>query len=349
VKSELQIANRVPNSQRTCLIRCRSCAQSARAIQSGKITNSKRGTPGVAGGGTPLCAQAGEGEGLSGLDVRVAHGDWPPPLRCARMRSRTILTILVVAIVNAAGCGGSDHKNVNPEAMLDAAAAHPISSAETETDLRLQVRGVQQLSGPLRLRLSGPYVSGGGRQIPKFDWRMNASALGFPVGGHLVSSGTNVYLTLYGDKYQVGTDAVAAANDRIAASGAVHPRSWFCRARVDGQGHEGGVDCERISAPLRGDAVARDIAPLTSSLGLSEAPSVSGTASACVGFDDRVLHELQVRAVLNGPTSADLDLDVVISDVGEPQDISIPAGGGFRPIRDLALQLNDLGVSIPLG
>ena len=80
------------------------------------------------------------------------------------------------------------------------------------------MRGVQQLAGPLRLRLSGPYVSGGGRQIPKFDWRMNASALGFPVGGHVVSTGTNVYLTVYGDNYQVGTDAVAAANERLAAS-----------------------------------------------------------------------------------------------------------------------------------
>ena len=265
------------------------------------------------------------------------------------MRSRTILAILLLAVVNAAGCGGSSHKTVDPEKMLDAAAAHPISSADTDIDLRLQVRGVQALSGPLRLRLSGPYVSGGGRTIPKVDWRMNASALGFPVGGHLVSSGTNVYLTLYGDRYEVGTDAVAAANERIAASPAPHPRSWFGRPRVDGSGHEGGADCERISAPLRGDAVVRDLAPLVAGLGLSQTPSVSGRASACVGYDDRVLHELNVGAVLSGPRTVAVDLDVVLSDVGQPQEISTPAGGGFRPIRDLALQLNDLGVPIPLG
>jgi len=274
------------------------------------------------------------------------------------MRSRMILASLLVAVVNAVGCGGSSHKTVNPEAMLDAAAAHPITSAQTDIDLRLQVRGVTQLSGPLRLRLSGPYVSGGGRRIPKFDWRLSASALGFPVGGSAVSTGTNAYLSIYGDNYEVGTDAVAAANERIAQAAAIHPRSWFGPARVAGDGHEGGADCERISAPLRGGAVARDIAPLTSGLGLSATPSVSGTASACVGYDDRVLHELEVGAVLGvppgssgfgGATSIALDLDVVISDVGEPQRITIPAGGGFRPIRDLALTLNDLGVSIPLG
>ena len=264
------------------------------------------------------------------------------------MRSRAILTFLLAAVVTAAGCGGSSHKTVNPEAMLDDAAAHPITSAQTDIDLRLQVRD-PRFSGPLRLRLTGPYVSGGGRQIPKFDWRMNACALGFPVGGHVLSTGTNAYLTVYGNRYEVGTDAVAQANERLADAPPIDPRSWFGRARVEGQGHEGGEDCERISAPLRGEAVARDFEPLAAGLGLSETPSVSGRASACVGFDDRVLHQLQVGAVLSGPTSAAIDLDVEISDVGQPQKISTPAGGGYRPIRDLALTLNDLGVSIPIG
>jgi hypothetical protein len=268
-------------------------------------------------------------------------------MRCHRL----ILATVLVAVVGGAGCGGSSHHPVDPGVMLDAAAAHPITSADTEIDLHLQVEGIPQLSAPLRLRLDGPYVSGGGARIPSFDWRLSASALGFPVGGRVVSTGTNAYLSLYGDNYEVGTDAVAAANARIAEAEAVHPRAWFGRARVEGQGHEGGVDCERISAPLRGDAVARDIGPLVGSLGLSETPSVSGTASACVGYDDRVLHQLGVRGVfdLQPGSSVAVDLDVAISDVGEPQEISIPAGGGFRPIRDLAVQLNDLGVSIPLG
>ena len=72
------------------------------------------------------------------------------------MRSRTILAILSIAVVNAAGCGGSTHQTVNPEAMLDAAAAHPVRSANTDLDLRVAVRGVEQLSEPLRLRLSAP-------------------------------------------------------------------------------------------------------------------------------------------------------------------------------------------------
>jgi hypothetical protein len=280
------------------------------------------------------------------------------------MRGRTlILTSLLFGIVNATGCGGSSHPPVNPEAMLDSAAAHPIKSGQTEIDLRIEARGVSQLPGPVRLRLDGPYVSGGGTQIPSFDWKLTASALGFPVGGQVVSTGTNAYLSVYGDNYEIGTAAVAAANQRIqqatAAGQGIHPRSWFGRAHIDGDGNEGGVDCERISARLRGDAMARDLTPWAVELGLSGPPAVSGTARACVGFDDRVLHELTVdaevsippadRARLGGATSIHLEADVTNSDVGQPQRISIPAGGGYRPIRDLALTLNDLGVRIPLG
>ena len=98
--------------------------------------------------------------------------------------------------------------------------------------------------------------------------------------------------------------------------------------------------------------MARDFAPLAAASGSPEPPTVSGRARACVGFDDRVLHELEVgagwesRSRIGRACRGELDqvgLDVVISDVGQPQQISAPRGGGYRPIRDLALTLNDLG------
>lgn len=271
------------------------------------------------------------------------------------MRGGPILAILGIAVVNAVGCGGTSHEPVNPEAMLDAAAAHPISSARTEIDLRLHAVGAASLSAPIRVSLDGPYMSGNGARIPSFDWHLSASALGFPIGGRVTSTGTNVYLTIYGDNYEVGTAAVAAANERIGGV-VLHPRDWFGRARIAGVGHEGGVDCELIAAPLRGGAMARQLAPLTGELGLSQPPAVHGTARACIGYDDRVLHELEVGALLaipaadrprlDGASAIELQLDLVLSDVGQPQRISTPSGQ-YRPIRDLALTLNDLGVPIP--
>ena len=259
---------------------------------------------------------------------------------------------LACSLALLAGCGGSDHARVDPQRMLDSAAAHPIESADTDVEARVRVDGVPQLFGPVRLRLRGPYENGGGRRIPSFDWRLSASALGFPIGGRLLSTGENVYLSVYGSRYQVGPGAVAAINARLAGAGGLRlrVRRWLGRARVTGEDSAGGVDCERIAAPLRGERVRRDLAPLWSELGIS-APSVSGSAVACVGFDDRVLHELELdlrlafspadSARLRGATALHLEAGVVNSDVGEPQRITAPRGS-FRPIRDLLLTLNDL-------
>jgi hypothetical protein len=280
------------------------------------------------------------------------------------MRRLVVIAVTGIAAAATAGCGGSSHKPVDPRELLDAAAAHPIRSAQTEIDARLQVEGVPRLAAPLRLRLEGPYASAGPSAIPRFDWRLGATALGFPVGGRVISTGANVYLTLYGDSYQLGTATVAAANRRLselAAAGrplATNPRSWFGPVRDAGSSNAGGTDCERISAPLREAAVAADLAPLIGGLALSEPLGISGDATACVGYDDRVIHELDVdarltvpsvdRPLLEGASGAHLNLDVTASEVNKPQSIRAPRGS-YRPITDLLLTLNDLGLHIPLG
>jgi hypothetical protein len=276
------------------------------------------------------------------------------------MRRRwRILAAVAITVVNGVGCGDSEHERVDPELMLDSAAARPIRSANTEIDLVLRIEGVPQASDPISLRLDGPYRSGGGVRIPSLDWRVSASALGFPVGGRLVSTGANVYLTVYGSRYEVGEAQVAAANRRIAEAGALRlqVRRWLGPARVVGEGNAGGVDCERIVAPLRGAQVERDLAPLAAELGISM-PAVSGRATACVGFDDRVLHELEVNVTLlpspadtakfGGATAVHAKVTVVNSDVSEPVQIDAPRGAS-RPIRSLLLTLRDFGVPIPLG
>jgi hypothetical protein len=276
---------------------------------------------------------------------------------------RRVPAIALILLVALAGCGESDHEQVNPELMLDQASARSIPSANLDVDARVQVVGIERLSEPIKLRLEGPYVSGEAVRIPSFDWRASASALGFPVGGRLVSTGENVYLSIYGESYEVGGPAVATANRRIGESAAagrldLDPRAWLGRARVVGDDNAGGADCERIAAPLRSDAVTRDLAPFVEELGLPEALAFSGRVTACVGYDDRLLHELEVHAAvgipaadrssLGGATGVLLDATVEISDAGEEEEeISAPRGP-HKPIRDLLLTLSDLGVPVPL-
>ena len=269
------------------------------------------------------------------------------------------LVALSALLLALAGCGGSDHDRVDPKKMLEQAAAHPIRSAEVDIDLDARLEGGGSRSGPYRVHFDGPYVSGGAAAIPSVDWRMNASALGFPVGGRLISTGANVYLTVYGNRYQLGEETVAAANDRIAAAASSEEPfrldRWLAQPTVVGDGSAGGVDCEQISGLPQWDLIAGELGAITGAAG-SAAPVISGSATVCIGYDDRVLHGIdldadltfppEVRERLGGASGVHLEGDIEISDVGDSQRIATPRGT-YRPITDLLLTLNDLGVPIP--
>jgi hypothetical protein len=274
---------------------------------------------------------------------------------------RAPLSLAAILMLSLLGCGDSGHDRVDPQTMLQQAGAHPIHSADLDIDATLRLNGGGSLSEPIHVHLAGPYASNGSAALPSFDWRVNASALGFPVGGHLVSTGDNVYLTVYGNQYQVGEASVAAVNDRIASAAssgpAPSPAHWLIRPTVVGEGSAGGVDCELISGGPRWDLFADQLGALTGAAG-SAAPVISGSGTVCVGYDDRVLHGIdldarltfppEARARLGGASGAHIEADVEISDVGEAQQVAAPRGQ-YRPIRDLLLSLNDLGVPIPLG
>jgi hypothetical protein len=185
-----------------------------------------------------------------------------------------------------------------------------------------------------------------GSGFPSFGWRASATALGFPVGGHVTSTGENVFLSVYGDKYQLGSAPPPLPS--------IQPRRWFGHPRQTGEGEAGGADCARIQAPVRGDRAVGDLAPLLARFASPDSIEVRGTAEACVGFDDHLLHGLRVDAELafppqiGGATGAHVSADVTLSDIGEPQHIATPGGGEhYRPITDLLLTLQDLGVPVP--
>jgi len=276
------------------------------------------------------------------------------------LRPTTAALLIAFAAAAATGCGGgAEHPPTNPVALLRSAAAHPIESAHTESDLSLRLEGVPVLSSPITLKLEGPYVSGRGVQIPSFDWKLTAKVAGFGVSGRVASTGRNVFVSLYGDNYEVGRDEVAAANARLRSSApqrllGLDPLRWFGDPRYAGADEAGGVDCGHVTGRIRGRLLAADLEPGVAALGLTSPPSFGGTVEAWVGFDDHTLHRLRAdadleipaseRVGLGGASRAHLTVDVTASDVGEDQRISIPGGGGYKPIRDLFLSLNDLGV-----
>jgi hypothetical protein len=258
-----------------------------------------------------------------------------------------------------AGCGGGDDENaplINPDKLLDSAAAHPVRSADLQGQARLTLDGSSVLSQPVTLRIQGPYLSGRGVRIPSFDWRFLVKALGFGVGGKLVSTGENLFVSPFGDNYEVGRDVVAAVNQQVAAT-SVPARDLFGASRNEGSEEVNGVQTQHVSAELQGKKVSEAFRPLRDAVGLTHFPAPVGRIGAWIGVEDRTVHKLSLdadfgiapadRPRLGGARGGNLQVEVVLDEINEPQSVHIPGGGGYKPIRDLFLTLNDLGAFAP--
>jgi predicted small lipoprotein YifL len=281
-----------------------------------------------------------------------------------RIRSlavRRVITLLlaVVPLAALAGCGGGDGGKPpleNPDVLLDSAAAHPVHSADVQGQAKLTLEGSSVLSQPVTIRVQGPYVSGGGERIPSFDWKFNVKVLGFGVGGKVVSTGKNVFISPFGDNYEVGRDVIAAVNQQVAAT-STSARDLFGAARNEGNEEVNGVETQHVSAEIEGKKVTEAFRPLRDALGLTHFPTPVGRIGVWVGVDDRTVHKVTLdadfglapadRARLGGARGGNLQVEAVLDEINEPQSVHIPGGGGYKPIGDLLLTLQDLGAFAP--
>jgi hypothetical protein len=258
-----------------------------------------------------------------------------------------------------AGCGGSDGGDaplVKPQVLLAAAAAHPVRSADVRGQARLTLNGSSVLAQPVTMRVEGPYVSGGGVRIPSFDWKFGVKVLGFGVGGKLVSTGQNVFLSPFGDNYEFGEPAIAAVNRQLAGS-SLPARELLGAARNEGNAEVDGTDTQQISARLDGRAVAAAFAPWLDQLGLSNVPAPLGRIGVWIGLEDRMVHKLTLdadfeiapadRPRFGGASGGNLRVEAELDEINEPQTIQVPGGGGYKPVGDLLLTLQDLGAFAP--
>jgi hypothetical protein len=281
-----------------------------------------------------------------------------------RIRSiavRRVITLLLALVTPAAlaGCGGGDGGDApleNPDVLLDSAAAHPVRSADVQGQAKITLEGSSLLSQPVTLRVEGPYVSGGGDRIPSFDWKFNVRVLGFGVGGKVVSTGENVFISPFGDNYEVGSDVIAAINQQVAAT-STPARDLFGAARNEGNEEVNGVETQHVSAEIEGKRVSEAFRPLRDALGLTHFPAPVGRIGAWIGVDDRTVHKLTLdadfglapadRPRLGGASGGNLQVEVTLDELNEPQTVHVPGGGGYKPIRNLLLTLNDLGAFSP--
>ena len=247
------------------------------------------------------------------------------PLR--RLTAVLLPALLVGALV--AGCGDDDSQEVTE--LLDKAFQTPIGSADLTLDIEVQLDGIDELQDPIEVNLTGPYESGGDKQIPSLDWDVTVSAQNQSFNANLTSTGDRAFIGFQGTDYEVSQETVAALNQTLAASAdknegrdlsdfGVNPREWVMDASDEGDEDVAGVETTHVSGKLDVSHLLDDLntavqeaAKLGGPVGQTAPPELTEdqkgqiedvvqdpTFDAYVGKDDDRIHRL----------SADVDFEV---------------------------------------
>ncbi len=118
----------------------------------------------------------------------------------------TLATLAVVLV--GAGCGsdGGGGSSEDAQALLDRAYKKQIKSADVKFDIEAQLDGVEELKGPLKLTLEGPYKQDSPDEVPVLDWDITASGAGKEFSGGLIVTEDNAFVEYKGESYEVGTE-----------------------------------------------------------------------------------------------------------------------------------------------
>lgn len=134
---------------------------------------------------------------------------------------RRLLPVLT-ALCLLAGCGGGGAENGDARQALT--NLKPISSGVAAFTVRIDVKNPPpEVRGPIQLSVAGPIRSNGKDRVPSLDWRIAFVGFGQRFASRLVSTGTNVYIRLGGEDFELGEQAVARTNQDLAGSARTAP------------------------------------------------------------------------------------------------------------------------------
>jgi hypothetical protein len=295
----------------------------------------------------------------------VVAGPFTPPssLPAVLAPLRRVTAVLLPALLAGAlvaGCGDDDSQEVTE--LLDTAFQTSIGSADVTLDVEVQLDGVDELQDPVEVNLTGPYESGGDKQIPSLDWDITASAQGQSFNANLTSTGDRAFIGFQGTDYEVSQETVAALNQTLAAGAeegdgrslsdfGVNARDWVVDASDDGDEDVAGVETTHVSGELDVSRVLEDLntivqkaAKLGGAVGQTAPPELTDeqkgqiedvvedpTFDAYVGKDDDRIHRL----------SADVDFEV-------PEDTRDQAGGLEGGTVSFSIEFANVGSPQPV-
>jgi hypothetical protein len=275
---------------------------------------------------------------------------------------RRFLLLFVVPLL-VAGCGGgSGGGDASTSQLLKDtfSGGKTVKSGKLDVSLGFEAKGLPTLTGPVALKLSGPFQSEGAGKLPKLDFDLALAAGGQTVQAGAVSLGDNGFLKFGGraytvdkalfDQFKTGYEKSQAqakgkdAGPSFSALG-VDPARWLKDARKVGKADVGGTSTFHITSGVDVPRFLADINKLLSkakNLGGSMTQSVpQGLSPTVQSIIERSVKSAQVD-VYTGESDHTLRRLALNVSLVVPKDAQKSAGGLQSGELRFDLQIADL-------
>lgn len=253
--------------------------------------------------------------------------------RTLRLLSALLLPLLAVGLT---ACGGGSSDSATELVKQTFGGAHPVKSGRLDASLRFDAQGLKNVSGPVSLKLTGPFQSVGKGQLPKFDFNLAVNTAGSNLAAGAISLGDRGYLKLAGTTYAVSDqlfkqfkdgyeksakDAASKKASPSFASLGIHPDRWLKDPKTVGEEQVGGAQTVHITASIDIPRFLADVSTLlgrAGTLGQGQVPSSlteqqrkdiaaavkSTKLDVWTGKDDKTLRKLTLDVEIAVPAEA---------------------------------------------
>jgi hypothetical protein len=278
----------------------------------------------------------------------------------------------------SSGKSASSSTDVNQLLKDTFSGGKAITSGKFDLAVRIDAKGGSSTTqGPIAVSLTGPFQSQGKGKLPKLDLEAKLQGAGQNITAGLVSTGDKGFVKFNGTSYAI-TDAIFAEfkkgyeqaqaqagkqKGQSLATLGVDPRRWLTNPKNAGEAKVGDTDTIRITGDVDVPKLLDDVNTAlekTRSLGVQGSQSLPQKLTPAqrkqaadaikklsveiyTGKDDRILRRMVVALTADAQgQSADVNLDLQLTDVNHDQTISAPSGA--KPFDQLLGQLGGLGL-----
>lgn len=277
-------------------------------------------------------------------------------------RLRPLLLLLAVAAPAAglAACGGGGNdEDVNKVLEETFTGSKKVKSGKLNVAIGLEAKGIQGLSGPVSLKLTGPFQSTGEKKLPKFDLSVSFSGGGQSFSAGAVSTGDKGFLRFQGKTYEVGDQvfqqfktAFEQAQQRSGgqknpslSSLGIDPRAWLKDPKNEGTEDAAGAKTIHVTAGIDVGKLLEDVNGLLAkagSLGVAQGQRLPGRITAAQRSQiERAIKDARVE-IFTGESDKILRRLVVDLDIEVPVDIRKDVGGLQSGSLKFTLEVADL-------